>query len=112
MSFKAIESKDYEDDKQWLTYWVVYGSFTVVDTFTDVLLSWLPFYHPIKLLVLIFLAWPETKGAQTVYDRLIRPILVKHESVIDQGLGHIKAKVEEAKVEAAHQAVDHGLKEE
>ena len=25
MSFKAVKSEEKEDDKQWLTYWVVYN---------------------------------------------------------------------------------------
>ena len=31
MSFIALESVGEEDDKQWLTYWVVFGSFTILD---------------------------------------------------------------------------------
>lgn len=27
MSFVALETEDIEDDKLWLTYWVVYGAF-------------------------------------------------------------------------------------
>ena len=27
MSFVALETEDIEDDKLWLTYWVVYGTF-------------------------------------------------------------------------------------
>lgn len=29
----------------WLTYWVVYGLFGVVEFFSDLLLSWFPFYY-------------------------------------------------------------------
>lgn len=112
MSFKAIETKEHDDDKQWLTYWVVYGTFTVVDTVAEVLLFWLPFYHPIKLLFLIFLAWPETKGAQTVYTTVIRPFLLKHSDKIDQSLQQVKAKVEEVKSDAAQYEVSESSKEE
>lgn len=34
MSFKAIESSTKEDDTQWLTYWVVFASFSVLEIFT------------------------------------------------------------------------------
>lgn len=29
----------------WLTYWVVYGLFGLVEFFSDLLLSWFPFYY-------------------------------------------------------------------
>ena len=30
-SFQAIESKGKDDDTQWLTYWLVFGVFSLVD---------------------------------------------------------------------------------
>ena len=41
---KAIDSEETDDDTQWLTYWVVYAAFGIVEFFTDILLSWFPFY--------------------------------------------------------------------
>ena len=31
MSFYALESDGEDDDKQWLTYWVVFGLFNILD---------------------------------------------------------------------------------
>ena len=31
MSFIALESEGSEDDKQWLTYWICFGAFNIVD---------------------------------------------------------------------------------
>ncbi len=31
MSFVALESEGTDDDKLWLTYWVVFGLFTILD---------------------------------------------------------------------------------
>ncbi|XP_040096098.1 receptor expression-enhancing protein 6 isoform X2 [Oryx dammah] len=44
-SIKAIESPSKEDDTVWLTYWVVYGLFGLAEFFSDLLLSWFPFYY-------------------------------------------------------------------
>ena len=46
---KAIESADKDDDTRWLTYWVVYAAFMLVETFTDLFLFWIPFYSFIKV---------------------------------------------------------------
>ena len=53
-SIKAIESSSKSDDTKWLTYWVVYSSFIVVEFFSDYLLFWIPFYSAFKNL------WPTT----------------------------------------------------
>lgn len=46
---KAIESNVKEDDTQWLTYWVVYGLFSVLEAFSDIFLFWFPFYYLSKV---------------------------------------------------------------
>lgn len=48
-SFKAIESKMKGDDQQWLIYWVVYAFFSVIESFSDFLLYWIPFYYAFKV---------------------------------------------------------------
>lgn len=48
---KAIESATKEDDTKWLTYWVVYGVFSVAEFFADIFLSWFPFYYIGKVTV-------------------------------------------------------------
>uniref|UniRef100_A0A8C9IBR6 Receptor expression-enhancing protein n=1 Tax=Piliocolobus tephrosceles TaxID=591936 RepID=A0A8C9IBR6_9PRIM len=42
---KAIESPSKDDDTVWLTYWVVYALFGLAEFFSDLLLSWFPFYY-------------------------------------------------------------------
>lgn len=46
---KAIESPNKDDDTQWLTYWVVYGIFSIAEFFSDIFLSWFPFYYMMKV---------------------------------------------------------------
>lgn len=46
---KAIESPNKDDDTQWLTYWVVYGIFSIAEFFSDIFLSWFPFYYMLKV---------------------------------------------------------------
>ena len=46
---KAIDSVQKDDDTQWLTYWVVYAAFGIIEFFTDLILSWVPFYFLAKV---------------------------------------------------------------
>lgn len=48
-SIKAIESNNKDDDTKWLTYWVVYGLFSVTEFFSDIFLFWFPFYYAGKV---------------------------------------------------------------
>jgi len=73
MSFHALESKkDENDDKQWLTYWVVFGAFNIIDQFAGFVLHFIPFYYVLKLVVLILLFHPKFQGATWVYNNYIQ----------------------------------------
>jgi len=91
MSFKAIESEDKSDDTIWLTYWVVYAFFNILETFSDLVLYWIPFYYAVKLGFLIWLFYPSTRGAQFLYDHVLKEALLKQQERIDTALGHAEA---------------------
>ena len=82
-SIKAIESPVYDDDKQWLTYWAIYGIFTLLDQFANIILRIIPFYFVIKILFLIWCFMPNTMGALFVYNKLVGPYFRKYENKID-----------------------------
>ncbi|ETB59246.1 hypothetical protein YYC_03482 [Plasmodium yoelii 17X] len=82
-SFKAVESQGHAETKLWLTYWVVFSLFFFIEYLIDIILFWVPFYYVIKLLFLLYLYMPQVRGAETVYNYVIRPILLKHEKAID-----------------------------
>lgn len=110
MSFKAIESDGVDDDKQWLTYWVVFAVYGFADRFLDFIFFWVPFYYPIKLLVLITLFAPQTRFAVLLYDRVIKPFLKKYESQIDEKIGHMQEGADAAFKKAQQEALSQGLK--
>ena len=84
MSFIALESEGGEDDKQWLTYWVVFGLLNIVDQWSGFILAFIPFYFFLKLCFLIFLMHPSTKGATMVYNTYILPGMNQVEGHIDK----------------------------
>jgi receptor expression-enhancing protein 5/6 len=65
------------------------------------LLYWLPFYYLGKLIFFIWLAFPETKGAITLYEHVVRPILLANENKIDTALDDVKTSLAEATAKTA-----------
>ena len=59
-SIYAIESPSKSDDRQWLTYWVIYGIFLFLDEYAWFILQYFPFYYFAKVLFLIWLFNPVT----------------------------------------------------
>lgn len=83
-SVKAIESASKEDDTKWLTYWVVYGVFSLGEFFSDIFLYWFPFYYAFKCLFLLWCMAPMSwNGSQIIYNKVVRPIFLRHEATVD-----------------------------
>jgi receptor expression-enhancing protein 5/6 len=75
-SFKAIDSSDPNDDTQWLTYWVIFAIFNLLESTLSFLVTWIPFYFLIKLAFLVWLYHPTTSGAVVVYSSVVRPYVL------------------------------------
>jgi receptor expression-enhancing protein 5/6 len=62
LSFRAIESPGHDDDVQWLTYWVVFGTFNFLESFAlRAVLYYLPYYFVFKTAFIIWLQLPQFK---------------------------------------------------
>ncbi|CBZ53204.1 Receptor expression-enhancing protein 3, related [Neospora caninum Liverpool] len=106
-SFKAVETPGRDDDKLWLTYWVVYAAFSLLEYFVDIILFWVPFYYLLKCAFLLYLYLPWTKGAETIYNQVIRPHLLEHEKSIDGAVEQI-TQVGASAAEGLQQALNDG----
>ena len=73
----------------------MYAFFTVFDDLTEWILGILPFYHLIKLLFYIWMFWPTTNGAQTIYKTVLKPLLVKYQDDIDRHVDKFEDGVSE-----------------
>ena len=51
-SVRALESRSKDDDTKWLTYWVVFALFSVIEFFSDILVGWVPFYWLTKVTII------------------------------------------------------------
>ncbi|TSL47692.1 Receptor expression-enhancing protein 5 [Bagarius yarrelli] len=82
-----------EDDTQWLTYWVVYGIFSVAEFFSDIFLFWFPFYYAGKCVFLLWCMAPVSwNGSQVIYTRVVRPFFLQHESTLDSVVKDLSGK--------------------
>ncbi|RYR10923.1 hypothetical protein Ahy_B05g079406 isoform B [Arachis hypogaea] len=120
-TFKAIESRDQNAQRKCLLYWAAYGSFSLVEVFTDKLIYWFPMYYHIKFAFLVWLQLPSTddihplninvslmpnsrnsdklvlqQGAKQLYMKHLRPFLSRHQAKVDQILGIASCEVEES----------------
>ncbi|XP_048584115.1 receptor expression-enhancing protein 5 isoform X2 [Nematostella vectensis] len=110
-SVKAVESVQKDDDTQWLIYWVVFASFNIVEFFSDILLSWFPLYFLTKL---IFLGWcmapVSWNGSDTLYQKVIKPFVLRHQSQIDSTLEKVGEKMDKYAKEAKEAATEAAIR--
>ncbi|KAI8016698.1 HVA22-like protein k [Camellia lanceoleosa] len=101
-TFKAIETKNQNEQQRWLIYWAAFGSFSIAEVFTDKIISWFPLYYHMKFAFLVWLQLPSTDGAKHLYMNHLRPFLSRHQARLDQILGCLYGEM--AKLTSAHQA--------
>ncbi|KAL2787312.1 protein yop1 [Aspergillus keveii] len=73
-SLNALFTSGKADDTQWLTYWVVYAFFTVIESAISAP-YWFPFYYIFKFALVLWMALPQTNGAQVVFNSLLQPLV-------------------------------------
>ncbi|EEF37234.1 HVA22-like protein k [Ricinus communis] len=101
-TLKAIERKDQNEQQKWLIYWAAYGSFSLVEVFTDKLLYWFPMYYHVKFAFLVWLQLPSTDGAKQIYTNHLRPFFLRHQARVDMLMGF--AYDEMGKIVSTHRA--------
>uniref|UniRef100_A0A7N0ZRU9 HVA22-like protein n=1 Tax=Kalanchoe fedtschenkoi TaxID=63787 RepID=A0A7N0ZRU9_KALFE len=100
-TFKAIEKKDQNEQQKWLVYWAAYGSFSLVEAFTDKILSWFPLYYHVKFAFLVWLQLPTLEGSRLLYNNYLRPFFLRHQARLDNITGVIYSEI--VKFVSAHQ---------
>ncbi|PSS29416.1 HVA22-like protein, partial [Actinidia chinensis var. chinensis] len=100
-TFKAIETRNENEQQRWLTYWAAYGTFTIAEVFTDKFISWFPLYYHMKFAFLVWLQLPSVDGANNLYVNHLRPFLLKHQARLDQIVGFFYSEM--TKFTSAHQ---------
>ncbi|XP_029171316.1 receptor expression-enhancing protein 5 isoform X2 [Nylanderia fulva] len=96
-SMKALESPKKEDDTKWLTYWVVFSVFTIVEFFSEYIVCWFPVYWLFKCIFYVWLMAPtEYNGSLILYRRIIRPKFIQYQPGLDRLLSNARDTVKTA----------------
>ncbi|GFU49704.1 receptor expression-enhancing protein 4 [Nephila pilipes] len=83
-SYKTVKTKNVRDYVKWMMYWIVFALYTSIEIFTDMFLAfWFPFYYEFKILFVLWLICPATRGSTYIFKKFINPLLSRHEAVLD-----------------------------
>lgn len=88
-----------------MTYWIIFGIFTLLDDFAGCLLNMIPYYFWIKLVFFIYLFAPQTKGSQVIYNKVVKPLLDQYKDKIEGLIQDIKGSAGEAVSQAKKEAL-------
>lgn len=72
-----------------LVYWVVYSAFSIIESFSDLVFTWIPMYFPFKIAFLCWCFLPQTRGAHVLYNNFLKDFLKAHESAIDAQINRL-----------------------
>ncbi|RYO77222.1 hypothetical protein DL766_006694 [Monosporascus sp. MC13-8B] len=92
-SMQALFSASKVDDTQWLTYWVVFALFTVLESLLS-LVYWFPFYYTFKFIFLLWLGLPAFSGAQLVFRSFFQPALGRYFLESGSTAANLRAKAD------------------
>ncbi|KAK6954751.1 ER membrane protein DP1/Yop1 [Daldinia eschscholtzii] len=92
-SLAALFSATKADDTQWLTYWVVFALFSVIESAVSVV-YWFPFYYTFKFVFLLWLSLPMFSGAQLIFRSFLQPMLGRHFSESGSTAANLRAKAD------------------
>jgi uncharacterized membrane protein YbaN (DUF454 family) len=79
-----------------LTYWIIFGIFTLLDDFLGFILNMIPYYFWIKLAFFVFLFAPQTKGSKIIYEKVVKPLLDQYKDKIEGLISEIKGSAGDA----------------
>jgi len=94
-SLEALFTTTKVDDTQWLTYWVVFGFLTLFESAINAV-YWFPFYYTFKFILTLWLALPQTGGAQIVFRSFLQPLFGRYFSGTGSTGANLRAKADAA----------------
>jgi hypothetical protein len=103
LTFNAALEPTPEKTKTWLIFWSAHCFFSLAELAGDAFLFFLPLYHLIKGLIIIWLVF--FGGAARVYEVWLVRVLDSYEGVLERGLGQIQTATASSALGLASAAV-------
>ncbi|KAL9128664.1 MAG: hypothetical protein Q9217_002692 [Psora testacea] len=91
-SLDALFSASKTDDTQ---YWVVYAFLTVFESAVNAV-YWFPFYYTFKFVLVLWMALPQTGGAQIVFRSFIHPVFSRFFSQSGSTAANLRSQADQA----------------
>lgn len=85
-SFRALEDGNADDVSTWLVYWVAFSALNLLEGVVVKVLAWLPFYHLVRLSLIVWMFLPATQGSKAIYTWVVGPTLRRNRAKIDDAL--------------------------
>jgi len=105
-SYKALKTSDPALLTPWLMYWVVLACVLLVESWTEFILVWIPFYPWLRAGFLLYLIAPQTQGARVMYQEYVHPFLHEHEVAIEDFIASAHERAKTAGLSYLKQAID------
>ncbi|KAI1118198.1 TB2/DP1, HVA22 family-domain-containing protein [Nemania sp. NC0429] len=105
-SYKALKTSDPTQLTPWLMYWSVLSCALLVESWTEFVLVWVPFYSWIRLGFLLWLVLPSTQGARVLYEGYLHPYLEENELAIEEFIASAHDRFRAAGVRYLRQAIE------
>ncbi|KAK4186373.1 TB2/DP1, HVA22 family-domain-containing protein [Podospora australis] len=106
-SYKALKTSDPAQLTPWLMYWVVLSILVLVESWTEWILIWVPFYAWIRFFFLLYLVLPQTQGARLIYEEYIFPKLEENETAIEEFIASSHERLKAAGLAYLKQAIEY-----
>ncbi|RCV05759.1 hypothetical protein SETIT_1G108900v2 [Setaria italica] len=92
--YKTVELNrpEVEQLRFWCQYWILLSVLTVLERVGENFVSWLPMYSEAKLVFIVYLWYPKTRGTAYVYESFFKPYIAKHETEIDRNLLELRTR--------------------
>ena len=103
-SIRAIESPAAHDDKYWLTYWMVFGTLSVAETFLPFVFYLIPYWDYVKLGLFVWLV--KFNGSQIIFESVIQQALRDYKPMINEFMKKIQGSMYDVEMKAKAAMMD------